>query len=87
MVKKTNQNKTHLHFGKFDFLQVVFSVNVDLSDVAAESQQGPNGRKGRFKLSQQNPLRSCETQLIRDKSIVGQSAAVGSQPCNSCAPL
>lgn len=33
---------THLLFGKFDFLQIIFSVNVDLSNVATESQQGPN---------------------------------------------
>lgn len=38
-----------LLFGKFDFLQVIFSVNVDLGDVATESEQGPDREKRSFK--------------------------------------
>lgn len=42
------QTHTHLLLGKFDFLQIIFSVNVDLSDVATESKQGPDEER-RFK--------------------------------------
>lgn len=47
--KKMERTKAPLLFGKFDFLQVVFSVNVDLSDVAPESEQGPDRGRRSFK--------------------------------------
>lgn len=35
----------NLLFGKFNFLQIVLSVNIDLSNMASKSQQGPEDER------------------------------------------
>lgn len=61
------QTHTHTHrhllFGKFDFLQIIFSVNVDLSNVATESEQGPNEEREVSNRGQTN-VKSEDTRIF-----------------------
>lgn len=45
-VMSKKKKSANLLSGKFDFLQIVRSVNIDLSNMASESQQRPEDKRG-----------------------------------------